>query len=155
MKEGWFMYFFNVKKLSEELKLKTVTQRQKMMYFIVIFFISPVASPTAYIDVYNSPQDLAIALPSFVINILGIYICYKANLQGDNEEFIVRMVCLNLPIIVRLTVLYMILAIPIQIIMRDSSALLVVMLDLILPVIYYAWVRNILFKISDHTRSST
>jgi hypothetical protein len=41
-----------------------------------------------------------------VVNAAGILVCYEANRQGDNREFVNRFVCLSWPITIRLLTLF-------------------------------------------------
>jgi len=35
----------------------------------------------------------------------GIYYCYKINSAGDNKDFIVRVMCIGLPVVIRVLVI--------------------------------------------------
>ena len=36
----------------------------------------------------------------------GVYYCYKSNAAGDNKDFIVRVICIGLPVMVRVLVFF-------------------------------------------------
>ena len=43
------------------------------------------------------PQTVNVAIYA-ILAIIGIAVCYRANKKGDNADFIVRMMCLGLPV---------------------------------------------------------
>lgn len=159
------MYFWNVRALAEDLKLGQVTQEEKMKYFLVqtviislVFsFISHLASPlysTGAMAFLESTMDL-------VVNVLGIWMCYEANKLGDNKEFLDRIICLSLPIGVRLTVFIIPLSFLIGIMTGwlDTAGAAQDLLNLVLGsgslLIFYIWVRSYILDISGAKNHGT
>ncbi len=99
------MYWWNYRKLAEDLRENRVDGKERFKYFLATFIGWNIAVQLfAY-----SPGPLLIGLPRFVvvavcvlIAIVGIASCYRANQRGDNVDFIARMICLGLPVGVQL-----------------------------------------------------
>lgn len=83
------MYIINSDALARDLKLGTVSQKDKLIYFLLFILLHSMVSIRT--NVLGVIIDL-------LITVVGIFICYKANRKGDNKEFIERFICLSLPI---------------------------------------------------------
>lgn len=115
------MFWWNVDGLSRSLKAKVVSEREKSHYFLatlllavaftLIYHILPQTCPT--------PQRHIIHIIGGLIYLgvtaWGIITNYRTNRTGDDRAFIERFVCLSLPIALRLTIYFLLIAIPIGI----------------------------------------
>jgi hypothetical protein len=99
-----YMYFWNDKKLAEDLTWDIVSQRDELIYYIVqTFFLGILATQTyshsefsmAPLNIYQYIYD--ITLISMLI-IIPIY-CYRLNGGSKGKNFLKRITCLSFPII--------------------------------------------------------
>jgi hypothetical protein len=103
------VYLWNVKALARDLKEDKVTEKGQMKYFLLFSLLISCAlfSSTADGSHWKNPAlgwvDLGAKL---IISFFGIIWCFKTNEQGDNKHFVVRMLCLGLPIAIRLLAAY-------------------------------------------------
>ena len=100
------MYWWNIDALIDDLKRKKVSTIEKLKYFLG-FWILGIVLYYLTLLVYEkiSPKLLlteGVLIAS--ITFIGIIQCYKINTQGDNKEFIERVICLNWPITVQIFV---------------------------------------------------
>lgn len=98
------MYFWNIQALADELKQGTLPQRERLRYFLVFLLLDALV---ALIEVPHDNAFYVMEVVHTVILLAGTYLCYQANQQGDQREFIDRYICLGLPIGLRLLVLYL------------------------------------------------
>ena len=99
------MYFWQVNALVEDLKARRVSQRQKMYYYLAYTLLTLIAVDVA--GLVATELNFFVVLNSLLgvlITVGGILLCYEANSQGDDAEFIDRMVCLSWPISLRMFV---------------------------------------------------
>jgi len=101
------MYIWRVKKLVEEFKAGTVTDRQQLPYLLVFVGLSYLASD-AYISGVLSPKVLngldILMLPlALFLGLAGTVWCYSATRRYEVEGgFIARYICLGIPVFVRI-----------------------------------------------------
>ena len=96
------MYLWKVDSLVEDFKSGKVTQKEELKYMLLFTIAMALASDPIlsmgdsynYYDTLNSTQTLG-------ISILGIIYCYKINSRGDDRDFILRVMCIGLPVMVR------------------------------------------------------
>lgn len=105
------MYLWNIKKLREDLKENRVSSREKMKYFLVFMLV---VGGSFYVGLgfgdAGIPYGYTLfeALAFIIITIAGMLVCYQANKQGDDKEFIERFICIGFPIGIRISVFYLI-----------------------------------------------
>ena len=99
------MYIWKIEALVEDFKANRVTQREKMKYCLLSSVIALVVLHLPY-EAHSPTLHTIEFLISVAITIGGILLCFKANQSGDDEEFIDRVICLGLPITIRLVVLF-------------------------------------------------
>lgn len=93
------MYWWNYRKLAEDLRENRVDEKERFKYFLATFIGWNMAvllwaySPGPF----GLPGFVAVAV-CVIIAIIGIASCYRANQRGDNVDFIPRMICLALPV---------------------------------------------------------
>ena len=125
------IHCWSIRTVQQELKSGGVLARDLVLYFIAIISLLMMGCsvfsflPTlyylsfgmikSYLEHQAAPLALTIdifdiwhqwfALIMVLVVIAGILECYTINKAGDNQRFIVRFICLNLPITVRICVL--------------------------------------------------
>lgn len=99
------MYLWKVDSLVEDFKSGNVTQKEEFKYML-LFTIAGilVTNPALYTDVNYNHYDSIQSIVFVGISILGVYYCYKINSIGDNKDFIVRAMCISLPVLIRVSV---------------------------------------------------
>lgn len=101
------MYWWNESKLAQELRDGQVEEKERFNYYFAV-----TVAAVAYTEVvgYIGHQfNMPIAVRSAVyiaVAIIGTILCYRANRNGDNNDFISRMICLSWPIGVKLNVVF-------------------------------------------------
>ena len=70
------------------------------------------ADPVIDIGSSYNYYDAFTSVLMFGISIFGIYFCYKINSSGDNRDFILRLMCIGVPVLIRVIAVF----IPIMII---------------------------------------
>lgn len=105
-KKGFLVYFWKVDRLAQDLIEGKVTQKEEFKYYlffsILILLVSdPLLCSTTNYTIYDS----IMLLGNILITIIGTYITFKINSEGDNKEFITRSVVLGLPVLVRTIIL--------------------------------------------------
>ena len=102
------MYFWKVDKLVTELKEGSVTQYEEFKYMLLFTIVTIlVTDPILYSDITYNSYDFINSILFISISCAGTYLCYKLNKQGDDKDFIKRVMCIGLPVAVRVFVLSM------------------------------------------------
>ena len=101
------MYLWKVDRLADELGNNQVSQKEEFKYTLAftllgILLLGLAAFGSGAVPHWLMAADLAIML---IITGAGIVYCYKRNQGLDNRDFIVRFICLGLPVTVRITIL--------------------------------------------------
>jgi len=96
------MYFWKVDKLVDDFKAGKVSQKEEFKYILastvlMVLITDPVFYETTQYNLYSAINTISL----LVASIWGVYYCYKINEAGDNKDFIVRVMCIGLPVIVR------------------------------------------------------
>ncbi len=104
------MRIWRVKKLAAEFRDGSVSEIQQFLYLIVnVGFTYVLTDPfvSTQITTTNLNQlDTVASFLSFAIFIVGTYLCFNAAIQvGSAKQFVVRYICLSLPVAVRALVL--------------------------------------------------
>jgi len=97
------LYLWKVDSLVEDFKSGNVSQKEEFKYML-LFTIAMVfvTDPALYIGSSYNYYDTLETIITLVISIFGVYYCYKINSSGDNKDFIVRLMCIGLPVMIRL-----------------------------------------------------
>ena len=104
------MYIWRVKKLVNDFRAGTVTERQQLYYLLVFLVLSYIAADP-YVNsilAYGSMNELDIlTLPlSIIIAIAGTVLCYRVvDTSSPSTGFLSRYICLGLPVMIRVIVL--------------------------------------------------
>ncbi len=101
------MYWWNVSKLAKDLREGRVEEKERFKYYIAV-----TVAAVAYAEVagyighqFNIPNAIRSAV-YVAVAIIGTILCYRANRNGDNNDFISRMICLSWPIGVKVHVVF-------------------------------------------------
>jgi len=119
------MYWWNYRKLAEDLRENRVDERERFKYFLATFIGWNIAvqlfsySPSPF----SIPRFVVVAV-CVIIAIIGIAFCYRANKRGDNVDLLARMICLSLPVGVQWASFLTILALTMSIIESVPAAVL-------------------------------
>lgn len=100
------MYLWKVDRLADELGNNQISQKEEFKYTLAftllgVLLMGMAAFGAGAVPPWLMATDLAIML---VITGAGIMYCYNRNQASDNQDFIVRFICLGLPVTVRITV---------------------------------------------------
>ena len=96
------MYFWKVDQLVDDFKSEKVSQKEEFKYMLLFtVLITAMTDPFLYIGSSYNLYDSINSVSMLVVSILGVYYCYKINSEGDNKNFIVRIMCIGLPVMVR------------------------------------------------------
>lgn len=122
------MYLWNYRALAEDFKHHRVTSREKLKYLLAIMIYVPTglmgsnwipgiyrfiysiankilakqASRVPPIKIFNDYNMLTDILIIGIIGV-GVFLCYWANRKGDGRFFIERLMCLSIPITIRVS----------------------------------------------------
>ncbi|MDT8901999.1 hypothetical protein [Anaeroselena agilis] len=101
------MYLWKVKALAQDFREGKVTQKEQMKYYLLFSVLTLAAaslssSGNSFFD--NSYLDWVDFCLQILITALGIIWCFQANQQGDDRDFVGRMVCIGLPLGIRISV---------------------------------------------------
>lgn len=107
------MYFWNVNALVQELKTGTLTEYEKMKYFLAmtllqLFSLMNGPAFVQFMPLTNSEVLVQLLCFGVIVGVTvwGIYHCFIINKHGDNKNFIERIICLGFPIGVRIMVFF-------------------------------------------------
>lgn len=98
------MYFWNDKKLSIDLKENKISQRDVLNYFFILLIMDSISAMYVLKSSNNQGLTLLSALIALIIHLVGISLCFKNNEQGDGKNFLDRLICLALPINIKVMV---------------------------------------------------
>ena len=100
------MVFWKIDKLVTQLKYDTLSENQKVMYLIALFFLMLPNLVIRIQDLYHLDYSFLIEIVlDCLIMVFGIYSCFKVNESGDNVRFVERFVCLSFPLYFRLIII--------------------------------------------------
>ena len=101
------MYLWKVDSLVEDLRTGVVTQKEEFKYILLFTVAMAIASdPVMFIDFSYNYYDTISSIANISITIIGIFYCYKINAIGDNKDFILRLICIGLPVLIRTLVIF-------------------------------------------------
>ena len=157
------MYLWNTNALAKELKEDTLPEREKFKYFLAYVVLTAFAMELFryLVPEYSLSAVLASAFNILAV-IVGVYICYKTNQNGDGLRFIERYICLSLQVSIRIVVLslavYLLLIIGLTVILKlddpNSDTGTVVywfgtLFGIVITVLFY-WRLNVHIKSISH-----
>ena len=100
------MYFWKVDSLVEDFKNNQVSQKEELKYYLATTILLCLAvDPILYVGSTYNHFDTISSISVLFITICGILYCYKINSNGDNKDFIKRVVCIGFPLLIILLVL--------------------------------------------------
>ncbi|EIC23049.1 hypothetical protein [Thiorhodovibrio frisius] len=99
------MYLWKVDSLVKDFKSENVSQKEEFKYMLLFTVAMALASdPALYIGASYNHYDTIGSIVMLGMSIFGVYYCYKINSSSDNKDFIVRMMCIGLPVMIRMLV---------------------------------------------------
>jgi hypothetical protein len=116
------MILWNTKELSNQLSAGIVTEKEKMKYFLISSLVTVFT-----IAMVTEEKDLMLPLHygflgvNLLITALGIWWAFRMNAQGDNKNFLDRIVVLSIPIFLRVIVLSVVVTLPLGIVLEGSD----------------------------------
>lgn len=97
------MYLWKVDSLVEDFKSGSVSQKEEFKYILLFTVLLVFASdPVLHIGYSYNYYATIESIITLGISIFGVYYCYKINSSGDNKDFIVRVMCIGLPVMIRM-----------------------------------------------------
>ncbi len=106
---GTAMYWWNVSKLAGDFQQDRVDEKERFKYYLA--YVTVVMASTElgyYLGRTFTVLSFIDSAATIAISIIGIVVCYRVNQNGDDRDFIGRMICLGWPIFIKLTVLLVI-----------------------------------------------
>ena len=102
------MYLWKVDSLVEDFKTEKVTQWEEFKYMLLYSVFTVNIFQSLYcIGVEEHYYDYISSALTLVVTIWGVYYCYKINKEGDNKDLFVRVMCIGLPVGIRISVFLM------------------------------------------------
>ncbi|AFM22864.1 hypothetical protein [Desulfomonile tiedjei] len=101
------MYWWNVSKLAEDLREGRVQEKERFKYYIAAILMYSIVLELApfFPETFNMVEFISSAV-GVIITIAGTILCYRVNRNGDNTDFIGRMICLSWPVSIKIGVLF-------------------------------------------------
>ncbi len=101
------MYIWNINSLVKDIKHRTLTEDEKVKYYIaysiLIMFAFGVGAILPY-QTSNPKSHMLVIVANMAITVAGIIICNYKNKQIDGIDFIERSVLIGLPLLIRIAV---------------------------------------------------
>jgi hypothetical protein len=96
------MYLWKVDSLVKDFRSGKLSQKEEFKYMLLFTVLMILVSdPALHIGLSYTYYDTLISALILGISILGIFYCYKINSSGDDKDFIVRVMCIGLPVVIR------------------------------------------------------
>lgn len=101
------MYLFRTNRLIEDFQNDDVSQKETLKYLVVLWlgFVAVNLFFEMFLNFSGKPLSQLTPKAVFIkyaiiaiINIGGIYYCYRKNYQGNETRFVERFVCLSIPV---------------------------------------------------------
>jgi len=103
------MYLWKTTDLVKDFKEGTLSEAERFKYFLLfVVFNSVILEIAWYISEPPSLMSILSSSLTIFIPLVGIIYCYKVNKQIDNRDFIIRAMCLGVPIGIRLIVVFIV-----------------------------------------------
>lgn len=104
------MYLWHTSELAAQLKHGGVSQHDRFRYLLVFIVIIALGIELAsYLERASSVLDISESVLTVMVIVFGSVWCYQVNKKGDDQNFVERYICLNVPIFFRLIVLFIVL----------------------------------------------
>lgn len=137
------MILFNNKKLAVHLQEGRITQKQQSIYILILLLIYKIQTTNiARYTLFDKHEEgllirhIASDLTWITVLFLSLIISYRINKKSDNKDFILRYVCLSIPIYFQVFLLSLILIF--------IPFILFYILDYIVPIQIYAYLALII-----------
>jgi len=101
------MYLWNTEALAVKLKDGELSQNERFKYFFIFIVLTALLMEVClYVGEIPSVITITEGAVVLIMTIGGTLLSYKKNKDGDNKDFIDRYVCLSIPILIKITVLF-------------------------------------------------
>ncbi len=147
------MVFWDVNALVEKLRNGSLTEKQKMIYFL-IYSVIYLTEGFFNDDTSTVPQIFGFAV-MIIVQIIIAVVCFQANNYGDGKNFLERFICLQVPLSIRFWVVIVPAAILFQVVgtqfFNISRAAVHITSNLLLLValwIYVTYLRDAIAKVA-------
>ena len=112
------MYLWKVDSLVKDFRAGMVSQKEEYKYVLLSTIATVLVSdPIFHIGLSYNYYDAITSVLFVGISIFGVYYCYQINSAGDDKDFIIRIMCIGLPVAIRLLAV----GIPIFIIVKTQA----------------------------------
>lgn len=150
------MYLWNTNALARELKEGTLSEREKFKYLLVYVVVEVILLELSNYPPYEySEFMIPMSVFSILSVIIGTYICYRTNQNGDGVRFIERYICLGLPLSIKIVVLFIAAALLLLIVAEivtewPEETTFLESASLVAVTIIYYWRLNVHIKSISH-----
>lgn len=114
------MYFWNINALVQKLKTYSLSSYEQAQYYLALMFCVSLGSLMQALPKPPTPISSILIVGSWfagmVVLIGGVIYCYNINKNGDDKDFLTRMICLLFTSAIRYGVLSLIAVIPLSMI---------------------------------------
>lgn len=102
------MYIWKIDKLVADLRAGDVSQKEQLKYVLLYTAMSIIFSDPYFLGgaPYN-PVDSVTTATTILASVSGIYYCYSANSAGDNRDFFLRIMCIGVPVTIRVLAVFL------------------------------------------------
>jgi len=101
------MYLWNIKALATKLKTGELSQAERFKYlFLSVILVTLAMEASAYEGKISTAISITESIMFLMITVGGTLLCYRANKKGDNKEFADRIICLSIPISLKVGVFF-------------------------------------------------
>jgi hypothetical protein len=96
------MYLWNTKQLAIDLRDNKVSEQDQMWYLLAYVVLTSLSALVAkWVPSEYGLSGIA-SIVDLGVTIIGLLVCYSANSRGDARDFILRFICLSLPLTLRI-----------------------------------------------------
>ena len=99
-----------------------MSQKEEFKYMLLFSVLMIFTSdPLFYVGSSHNIYESVSTILMLAVSVWGVYYCYKINSAGDNKDFIVRVMCIGLPVGIRVLVIFIPIYILVQALTRFLS----------------------------------
>ncbi|MES2252202.1 MAG: hypothetical protein V4482_00755 [Pseudomonadota bacterium] len=95
------MNFFKDRELALRLKNNQVSSKERFGYLLITMILTNLF----LYDKHMNKWDTYISISVILLTVAGVIACYNTNKSGDDENFIERFTCISIPVMVRMSLI--------------------------------------------------